>query len=86
MSKDTASRKQAALKTLYLVTRSLHPKGRAGTMVTRWKPALNGFAVTFRRPNAGRGEPLMKTVSYTVDLTDPVEARGGTLGTAHSAA
>lgn len=39
---------QAAMKTLYLVTRSLDPKGtgqRRWTM--RWKPALNAFAVTF---------------------------------------
>ena len=45
---------QAALKTLYLVVRSLDPKGtgQAG-WVTRWKPALNVFAVTFadRMPN-----------------------------------
>lgn len=39
---------QAALKTLYLVTRSLDPKGTGqGRWVTRWKPALNAFAVTF---------------------------------------
>ena len=39
---------QAALKGLYLVTRSLDPtgKGRA-RWVTRWKPALNAFAITF---------------------------------------
>ena len=39
---------QAALKTLYLVTRSLDPKGTGqARWVTRWKPALNAFAVTF---------------------------------------
>ena len=39
---------QAALKTLYLVTWSLDPKGLGQTRwVTRWKPALNAFAVTF---------------------------------------
>ena len=39
---------QAALKTLYLVTRSLDPKGLGqARWVTRWKPALNAFAVTF---------------------------------------
>jgi transposase-like protein len=39
---------QAALKTLYLVTRSLDPKGlEQARSVTRWKPALNAFAVTF---------------------------------------
>jgi transposase-like protein len=39
---------QSAMKTLYLVTRSLDP---TGTGKTRWavrsKPALNAFAVTF---------------------------------------
>lgn len=39
---------QSAMKTLYLVTRSLDPKGTAQTRwVTRWKPALNAFAITF---------------------------------------
>jgi putative transposase len=39
---------QSAMKTLYLVTRSLDPKGTGQTRwVTRWKPALNAFAVTF---------------------------------------
>jgi transposase-like protein len=39
---------QAALKTLYLVTRSMDPKGTGqARWVTRWKPALNAFAVTF---------------------------------------
>ena len=39
---------QAALKTLYLVTRSLDPKGLGqARWVTRWKPALNAFAITF---------------------------------------
>ena len=39
---------QAALKTLYLVTRSLDPKGTGQARWTmRWKPALNAFAVTF---------------------------------------
>jgi len=38
----------AAMKTLYLVTRSLDPKGLGqARWVTRWKPALNAFAVTF---------------------------------------
>ena len=40
---------QAAMKTLYLVTRSLDPKGLGqARWVTRWKPALNAFAVTFK--------------------------------------
>jgi hypothetical protein len=39
---------QAALKTLYLVTRGMDPKGTGqARWVTRWKPALNAFAVTF---------------------------------------
>jgi len=39
---------QAAMKTLYLVTRSLDPKGTGQTRwATRWKPALNAFAITF---------------------------------------
>ncbi len=39
---------QAALKTLYLVTRSLDPKGTGQARWTmRWKPALNAFSVTF---------------------------------------
>jgi putative transposase len=45
---------QAALKCLYLVTRSLDPtgKGRA-RWAMRWKPALNACAITF----AGRIVP-----------------------------
>lgn len=49
---------QAALKCLYLVTRSLDPKGTGQTRWTmRWKPALNAFAVTFagRMPTAQDG-------------------------------
>ena len=39
---------QAALKCLYLVTRSLDPTGTGSVRwVTRWKPALNAFAITF---------------------------------------
>jgi transposase-like protein len=39
---------QAALKTLYLVTRSLDPKGTGqARWITRWKPALNAFAITY---------------------------------------
>jgi transposase-like protein len=39
---------QAALKTLYLVTRGMDPKGTGqARWATRWKPALNAFAVTF---------------------------------------
>ena len=39
---------QAAMKCLYLVTRSLDPKGTGQTRwATRSKPALNAFAITF---------------------------------------
>jgi transposase-like protein len=39
---------QAALKCLYLVTRSLDPTGTGQKRWTmRWKPALNAFAITF---------------------------------------
>ena len=37
----------AALKRLYLVTRSLDPTGRRTRWVTIWKAALNAFAITF---------------------------------------
>ena len=38
----------AALKRLYLVTRSLDPTGRGrARWATRWKPALNAFAIAF---------------------------------------
>src|SRR5580692_3918896 len=40
---------QAALKCLYLVTRSLDPTGTGrARWATRWKPALNAFAITFQ--------------------------------------
>lgn len=39
---------QAAMKTLYLVVRSLDPTGTGQTRWgMRWKPALNAFAITF---------------------------------------
>jgi putative transposase len=39
---------QAALKCLYLVTRSLDPTGTGQARWTmRWKPAINAFAITF---------------------------------------
>ncbi len=39
---------QAALKCLYLVTRSLDPTGRGrARWAVRWKPALNAFSITF---------------------------------------
>lgn len=39
---------QAAMKCLYMVTRSLDPKGTGQTKwAVRWKPALNAFATSF---------------------------------------
>jgi putative transposase len=39
---------QAALKCLYLVTRSLDPTGTGRTRwAQRWKPAINAFSITF---------------------------------------
>jgi len=39
---------QAAMKCLYLVTRSLDPTGQGrARWTTRWKPALKAFAITF---------------------------------------
>jgi putative transposase len=39
---------QAALKCLYLVTRSLDPTGKGQVRwTTRWKPVINAFAITF---------------------------------------
>ena len=48
---------QAALKCLYLVTRSLDPTGTGRTRWTmRWKPVIDAFAITFsdRWPGASR--------------------------------
>ena len=39
---------QAAMKCLYLITRSLDPTGRGrARWAMRWKPTLNAFAITF---------------------------------------
>jgi hypothetical protein len=55
---------QAAMKCLYLVTRSLDPTGtgRARWML-RWKPVINAFAITFG--DAGRSRDLLKTTPET---------------------
>ena len=46
--RDDFPTEQAAMKCLYLVTRSLDPTGRGRARWTmRWKPALNAFAITF---------------------------------------
>src|SRR5215208_6521034 len=48
---------QAAMKCLYLVTRSLDPTGKGQTRWTmRWKPALNAFATTFAGQHDGADE------------------------------
>lgn len=68
---------QAALKTLYLVTRGLDPKGTGQARWTmRWKPALNAFAVTFadRMPAARTSNKM--NARNTVYRTDP-GAMGG---------
>lgn len=71
---------QAALKFLYLVTRSLDPKGTGQQRwTTRWQPALNAFAITFgdRMPiTACQGQiesekPAMGTASYTISQAEP---------------
>lgn len=50
---------QTAMKCLYLVTRSLDPKGTGQTTwAVRWKPALNRARHHLRRPYAGSREPL----------------------------
>ena len=42
------SSEQAALKCLYLVTRSLDPTGHGrARWAMRWKPELNAFSITF---------------------------------------
>jgi putative transposase len=39
---------QAAMKWLYLVTRSLNPNGAGSARwMMRWKPVINAFAITF---------------------------------------
>jgi putative transposase len=46
--RGTVPPEQAALKMLYFVNRSMEPKGTGrARSVTRWKPTLNAFAVTF---------------------------------------
>jgi len=50
---------QAALKCLYMATRSLDPTGKGRARWTmRWKPALNAFAITFEgRITPGSNQP-----------------------------
>jgi hypothetical protein len=62
---------QAALKTLYLVTRGLDPKGTGqARWAVRWKPALNAFASP--SPTAYRPlKPLTVNAKNTDHRTDP---------------
>src|SRR5688500_7554118 len=47
-SRGHSPTKQAAMKCLYLMVRSLDPTGRGSERwMNRWKPALNAFAITF---------------------------------------
>jgi hypothetical protein len=63
------------MKTLYLVVRSLDPKGTGQTRwAMRWKPALNAFAITFRS-HAGGGESLKMKPPLT-----PLERQSRVLG------
>lgn len=60
----------AALKCLYLVTRSLDPTGGGrARWVIKWKPALNAFAFPLRRP-VREHHSLMKTAGPTHRLSD----------------
>ena len=67
---------QAALKCLYLTTRSLDPTGNGkARWATRWKPALNAFAITFegRIPN----KMITDQIRSTVCLIDPQRSSNG---------
>ena len=62
----------AALKCLYLATRSLNPTGKGRTRwAMRWKPALNAFAITFAGRIVPQQRQLAINASYTVRRTDP---------------
>ena len=62
---------QAAVKCLYLTVRSLDPTGRGrARWVTRWKAALNAFAITFEDESTSTTTNHGNRV-YTVDLTLP---------------
>jgi len=62
---------QAAMKVLYLVTRSLDPKGTGQTMGHQVEASPERIRHHLRRPHAGRRGPLMETATYTVNQTDP---------------
>jgi len=65
---------QAALKCLYMVTRSVDPKGTGQSRWTmRWKPALNAFAITFadRMPKAENRQPWKPPLAPLLGQTHP---------------
>ena len=67
---DTFPSEQAALKCLYLVTRSLDPTGVGRARWTmRWKPALECVRNHLRRPIPGSRNLLMKTAGNTVNAS-----------------
>ena len=74
---------QAALKCLYLVTRSLDPSGRGeGAMrAMRWKQALNAFAITFNGRYTSTGTWLNAKVRSAVYQTVPETLDGGSAST-----
>src|SRR4029453_16850898 len=64
---------QAAMKCLYLVTRSLDPTGQGRARWTmRWKPALNAFAITFsdRWPAAETYRPTTPEPPFLLQTPD----------------
>ena len=76
---------QAALKCLYLVTRSLDPTGRGkARWAMRWKPVLNAFAITFgdRFPAAERR--LLPQMPETPFVRQTPAIRIGSLNSARS--
>jgi putative transposase len=63
---------QAALKCLYLVTRSLDPTGRGRQRwAQRWKPALKRLLDHLRRPVPGRRDLLTNNAGNTVSEIVP---------------
>ena len=63
---------QAAMKCLYLVTRSLDPTGTGRAKWTiRSETGIERVRCYLRRPVAGPGDLLMETAGNTVYVTDP---------------
>jgi transposase-like protein len=68
---------QAAMKCLYLVTRSLDPTGRGkARWAMRWKPALNAFRDHLQRPDHPDRQLTNAKVRSTVNQTVPVQEAG----------